>query len=200
MGLLNSENRPKSTDRHCWEPAKEAGRQDASAHTPRPICVICSESAYTADRLVQFPCGCFHCDICINYQLDFALSKPNPPKIRCCTKKPLTLAVMKLLLYPWNLHAYDTKLLEGDTKDKTYCTGPSCSRFTNPQSMHNNEAICQKCNHRTCAKCKLSWHWGSCSPEADVQNVFASMEGESWAKRPRCGEAIEWMGGCPLIE
>jgi hypothetical protein len=44
------------------------------------------------------------------------------------------------------------RMPELECKDRTYCHVVTCGTFI--KSIHNNEAICQQCNARTCATCK----------------------------------------------
>ena len=156
-------------------------------------CVVCANE-YTSSELVELPCQDLYCRACIESVFSLALKDETAYPPRCCIRTiPLNLVSRHL---PKALvREFKAKELELRTKDKTYCHKPTCSAFIAPHSIHNGEAICQKCNARTCSKCRAKWHFGPCSAGDDP--VFTKFADSKRLKRcPQCRRMIEKDDGC----
>ncbi len=149
-----------------------------------------------ATRMAEYDCAHYNCHNCLERRAKLAISLPNSYyyPIRCCGRAPLSSAVIRAHLTPSTYRQYTALRLERDTKDKTYCSRPTCSTFIKPQSVHNKQATCQTCFSKTCATCKTPWHWGPCKGGDEELAVLAETKG--WKQCPSCGRYVEKMYGC----
>ena len=182
-------------------PASERDTEEANATNGSEdvctFCIACEENVADVD-CVKLRCGHSFCARCLDSVFTLSMKDETVFPPRCCDST-ITLRVARKHL-PRNLiKEYEARCLELSTKDRIYCHEATCSAFIAPHSIHNNEAICQKCNARTCKKCRSKWHFGPCSSEEEdttLTNLAISM---SWKRCPDCKTMVEKVDGCSQI-
>jgi hypothetical protein len=157
------------------------------------MCVAC-RSAFEGPELVKFRCHHKWCSDCLENKFKLALRDEQSYPPRCCYHIIALTDVVKHLSKPL-VREFKSRQLELKTKNKTYCHKSDCSAFIAPHSIHNGEAICQKCSARTCSKCRGKWHFGPCS--AGEYAEFDEFAGShKWKRCPRCRRMVEKEEGC----
>ena len=141
--------------------AKEANMGKTDDTDTLPMCVAC-RSTYEDLELVKLRCDHNWCNDCLENKFKLAMRDEEAYPPRCCFHIITLAEVVKRLSEPL-VKEFKSRQLELKTKNKTYCHKPDCSAFIAPHSVHNGEAICQKCYARTCSKCRGQWHFGPCS-------------------------------------
>ena len=97
-----------------------------------------------------------------------------PP--RCCNLRGIDPGDLRKYVSSNLFREYKAARYEYSIFNRTYCHAPDCGAFIAPHSIHNGDAICQKCLSRTCAKCKDQWHFGPRRSENGL-NDLAFREG-----------------------
>jgi hypothetical protein len=161
--------------------------------TNHRYCEACTSSLPPAES-IQVSCGDYYCSECLVKLFAHAIKDETMYPPRCCG---ITISMKRARQHLPKHLAKDFKerQLELRTKDRTYCWRPQCSTFIAPHSIHNGQAICQKCRAVTCAKCKNKWHYGSCV-EGDDAAFFEFVRSEKMKKCPTCKRFVEKNGGC----
>ncbi|QSZ30910.1 hypothetical protein DSL72_000468 [Monilinia vaccinii-corymbosi] len=119
-------------------------------------CVSCMEAGEKAQMCV-LPCRHAYCGECIGGAFRTALS--SKARFKCCKLNvPVNLA--SSWLDAAFIASYELLMLEQATKDPRYCSNNECAKFIPPADIHGTIAICQACNHRTCAPCGNGEHSG----------------------------------------
>lgn len=162
-------------------------------------CDVCDDDGAPSE-LMSLECGGLQCISCLEAQFWLALRDETlfPPS---CCESAIPLRLVRKWLSKALVRDVEARCHELKTKNPTYCHKPACSAFIAHQSTHNDQAICQKCNAKTCTKCKAAWHFGPCSIELD-QDEKALLDlamSEKWQRCPRCRRVIERIAGCPHI-
>ena len=150
-------------------------------------CMAC-RSKFEAHSMISVLCRHWWCGECLENRFRLSLKDETMFPPQCCYTIPLK-EVQKWL--PKALvREFRSKELELKTKNKTYCHQPACSAFIAPHSIHNDEAICQKCSASTCAKCRGKWHFGPCSAGDNAEFIeFANSN--TWKRCPQCKRMVE---------
>ena len=172
--------------------ASEAVSATNSTDEDGEFCIACVTS-FPPGKLVELRCGDSWCGDCVESIFTEAMRDETSYPPRCCY--PISLKVVQRYLPRTLVRQFQAKQLELSTKNKTYCHKPNCSTFIAPQSIHNDQAICQQCRSRTCTKCRAEWHFGPCSGGDDPDfMVFA--ESKHWKRCPQCRRMVEREDGC----
>jgi hypothetical protein len=177
--------------------AAERNRGDVNASRESiDRCMVCSTKNEAG--LIALRCGHRWCKGCLETTFSLSLRDETTYPPRCCWYNIPLKEVQKHL--PKSLsREFQSRQLEMKTKNKTYCHKPNCSAFIAPHSIHNGEAICQKCNARTCANCRGKSHFGPCSAGEDAAFMeFASSK--NWKRCPTCRRMVEKEDGCSHMQ
>uniref|UniRef100_A0A0D2XPE9 IBR domain-containing protein n=1 Tax=Fusarium oxysporum (strain Fo5176) TaxID=660025 RepID=A0A0D2XPE9_FUSOF len=152
------------------------------------------------------------CDtsVCANRNEGMHLLRGNVPDhdspTDCCDEEiPLRLIEQHL---PENVvQRYREKLVEHETRDRTYCSNRQCLKFIPPKNIsdsgepcYRDEEQCPACNEITCTNCKNKAHTGACEQQVERAQALALAESEGWKRCARCGHLIERNGGCTHLE
>ncbi|CAF4744335.1 unnamed protein product [Rotaria sp. Silwood1] len=117
-----------------------------------------------------------------------------PP--RCCQKIiPIDLAKLTSTQIE-NFHA---KHLEYSTKDRLYCSQPTCSTFIPPKRIVNGIGTCPKsgCGITTCSICKAASHGKlDCPKDEATAAVLATARKAGWTRCYQCRTMVELTHGC----
>ena len=175
---------------------RAAERNNGAAKASRESmdrCMACS-TKHEAGGLITLHCGHRWCKSCLQATFRLSLKDETMYPPRCCWYNIPLKEVQEHL--PKSLsREFQSRQLEMETKNKTYCHKTNCSAFIAPHSIHNGEAICQKCNARTCAKCKEKSHFGPCSGGEDAA-FMEYARSNSWKRCPTCRRMVEREDGC----
>ncbi|CAF5060412.1 unnamed protein product [Rotaria sp. Silwood1] len=117
-----------------------------------------------------------------------------PP--RCCQKIiPIDLA----RLTSKEIENFNAKHLEYSTKDRLYCSQPTCSTFIPPALIVDSIGICPKpgCQVKTCSICKAASHGNfDCPKDEATSAVLATAREAGWTRCYQCRAMIELTHGC----
>ncbi|WKT46669.1 IBR domain [Fusarium oxysporum f. sp. vasinfectum] len=124
----------------------------------------------------------------------------SPPD--CCDEE-IPLRVIEQHLPENVVQRYREKLVEHETRDRTYCSNRQCLKFIPPKYIsdsgepcYRDEEQCPACNEITCTNCKNKAHTGACEQQVERDQALALAESEGWKRCARCGHLIERNGGC----
>ncbi len=157
---------------------------------PCKICLLSLDEDF-----VSLACGDSCCKPCLKQLFKTALKDETLFPPRCCGVR-VTVKTVRAHLPRSIVKQYRAMKLELSTRDRTYCWRPTCSTFIAPHSVHNDQAICQRCRSRTCIRCKNSWHYGPCAVLEEDAAFFEMMREEEWQKCPGCRRIVERDDGC----
>jgi hypothetical protein len=178
---LQSTNTMQSTDGH-------------EAPAPEPMsCRVCLENKIELD-LLRLRCGCLYCDSCLTTFVTRSLDSGSSFPPRCHGRAISPDRAMEYLPEAL-LRSYRAKTHELSARDKTYCSKVECNAFVTPQSIHNGQASCQKCNTVTCVQCKENRHFGPCAT-GGVVALRALARKHKWQECPDCKRLIDRIDGC----
>lgn len=156
-------------------------------------CSACSTKVPSTE-VIRLRCADRYCNVCLakifeTAMKDEAMYPPSCHGMRIPTKLVQTRLSKSLL------RRFREMQPELSTRNKTYCHRTTCSAFIAPHSIHNGQAICQKCRSVTCSKCRNAWHFGRCL-EGDDAALFELMRSTNWKRCPECRRVVEKNDGC----
>ena len=159
-------------------------------------CMGCRDGFRWADT-TQLECGHGYCEPCLRAFIMAGVANRDlvlvPP--RCCgTAVPF--GVIACTLTEAEMEDFQHAELEKATKDKTYCANPDCGRFIAPANIVAGEAICSRCQARTCAVCKNVGHEGDCPEDPDIQATLDLGTENKWQRCFSCRSLVEIDWGC----
>ncbi|KAG8531967.1 uncharacterized protein KY384_003603 [Bacidia gigantensis] len=165
-------------------------------------CVACNTNV-PASGAHETPCGDHYCYICLStlFQLSTTDESLYPPQ---CCQQPIPLDTVRAYLTDEILRTYESKSIEYETMDKTYCSQTECGTFIPPASITCNTAKCPTCNLFTCVVCKKDDHLGNCPDDAAIQEVLDMAKDQKWQRCPNCRamtcECPQWSEANLLID
>lgn len=118
-------------------------------------CVACL-SKNPRIELVQLRCSDKYCYTCLEKMFETAMKDETMYPPSCCGTN-ISIKLVRGHLSKSLLWKFRMKQPELSTSKKLYCHVPRCSAFIAPHSVHNGQAICQKCRSVTCTKCRNKW-------------------------------------------
>ena len=168
---------------------------DAPLSAPEDMaeCLACS-TKYPKSKLIKLPCEDKYCQVCLLRLFKAAMKDETMYPPRCC-RKTIRIELAQKHLPQALIRQFKAKGLEMETRNRTYCSRSACSAFIKPQSIHNGQAICQRCRAVTCSKCKTAWHFGPCKEEDDT-GFFDFVRSTDWKRCPECRRVVEKSEGC----
>jgi hypothetical protein len=119
-----------------------------------------------------------------------------PP--RCCRKEIDPEDVAHLLIAKI-IEDFEEKKIENNTKDKTYCSEPTCSLFLKEEQLEpvRQVAVCPICAQKTCILCKAAQHGELlCDEDGMTVELEELAEKNNWKRCPSCHSMIEIAFGC----
>ncbi|KIW65563.1 hypothetical protein, variant 2 [Phialophora macrospora] len=129
-------------------------------NAPRECYTCMVDTAYS--RTIEVgDCNHAWCRGCLVRALDLAAKNESNYPVRCCGQSPsipLDHPGIAALVGAEAISAVEAKIVEYETKDKTYCHDPVCSAFIAPDAIDETKAICPTCQKDTCALCKAKYH------------------------------------------
>ena len=146
----------------------------------------------TKSRLARTPCKHEYCRDCIQGLFQASLTDDTLFPPRCC-KQPITFGGGV------RIRSFESKLIEFDTPDRTYCSNQLCSAFIRVENILEEKATCPECSTITCTVCKSESHLGDCPADAGLQQVLAAAEEHRWQRCFNCRRVIELEVGCNHI-
>jgi hypothetical protein len=156
-------------------------------------CVACTGN-FPQGQLAEVRCSDHYCSPCLEQVFQTALKDEIMFPPSCCGMA-ISLKSAQPYISKQTLRTYRTKSVELRVKNRTYCWRANCSTFIAPHSIHNGEAICQKCRARTCSRCKNRGHFGPCEEGEDAA-FFELVRARKLKKCPSCKRMVEKNGGC----
>ncbi|SCO85803.1 uncharacterized protein FRV6_09930 [Fusarium oxysporum] len=181
--------------------APEDPATQASAQTETKEC-ICCEEMFPIMTVQQVPCEHDYCCPCLIRTFELSLTSPWQFPPDCCDEE-IPLRVIEQHLPENVVQRYREKLVEHETRDRTYCSNRQCLKFIPPKNIsdsgepcYRDEEQCTACNEITCTNCKNKAHTGACEQQVEREQALALAESEGWKRCARCGHLIERNGGC----
>jgi hypothetical protein len=161
-------------------------------------CVICLEE-FDKKYLIQLRCTHRWCASCINDAFSAATKyRPSYPP-RCCQEIKVDHVCSHLKVDVRK--RFQSKKLEWDCVNPTYCRNPRCSMFLDQSRIRGMEATCPKpdCGKKTCIKCKMTAHGTSaCSKKEEDSRTRAMAAEWNWKRCPKCHIRVELSEGCAI--
>lgn len=159
-------------------------------------CIGCSARFRLADTS-QLGCNHRYCKTCLKQFImqgvvDHDLAYIPP---RCCGEA-VSRAIITTLLTAEEMDDFENAETEKITRDKTYCSSPTCGRFIAPQFIVAGEATCPRCDARTCAMCKNPQHKDDCPADPDLQAILNLGNDMRWRRCFSCRTLVELDRGC----
>lgn len=188
--------------KECFD--RQIAAKSAGETTFLPLCCdqcpACFEWFRVSDMQV-LPCNHLWCGNCLtdNVIANIADESTFPP--RCCSEKGIPSTTIEKHLRRNKkqaiLQKYKEKRYEYSQRNRVYCHHIHCKAFIPPRCIHNNDAICSKCHHHTCAKCRAKWHWGPCAVDAAFDDLAHV---NKWKPCPGCKNLTERREGCAQMK
>ncbi|KAM5464398.1 hypothetical protein MauCBS54593_006910 [Microsporum audouinii] len=157
-------------------------------------CEICCE-AVDITGSARLPCNHLYCRRCLQRLFHESLSDETLFPPRCCRQQIIVEQVGGLLT-PDLIASFKERKIEFDTKDRTYCSSPSCSKFIRPEHIEGERALCPHCDTTTCTICKFGTHDGDCPKDTALSQVLALAKTTGWQRCYSCKRIIELDTGC----
>ncbi|KAF4948932.1 hypothetical protein FGADI_9216 [Fusarium gaditjirri] len=186
-------------DHHPAAPEDPATQEPAE--TEMKECACCGEM-FPAMTIQKLPCGHDYCCSCLIETFELSLTSPYSFPPRCCGTE-IPLRFIEQHLAEDAVQEYREKLVEQETRNRTYCSNRQCLKFIPPKFIsdsgeprYKDEEQCPDCNKITCTKCKNEAHTGTCEQQVERDQALALAQSEGWKRCARCGHMIERNGGC----
>ncbi|KAK3074708.1 hypothetical protein LTR53_002651 [Teratosphaeriaceae sp. CCFEE 6253] len=161
----------------------------------KPVtCTSCGDNR-RENKTVKAPCDHIYCDDCLRtlYRASMVDETLFPP--RCCRQE-----------FDWDIihnhltdelgNAFQTKRIELQTKNRTYCHVSRCSAFINPADYVDNNAPCPNGCVDTCVACKQATHAGACPTNEELAAFLAAAGLHGWQRCFDCNRVVELRTGC----
>ncbi|KAF3491330.1 IBR domain-containing protein [Arthroderma uncinatum] len=158
-------------------------------------CEICFTEVNNTNS-ARLPCHHPYCRACLQQLFESSLTDDSLFPPRCC-RQHVVVETVETLLTTDLIASFKEKKLEFETKDKTYCSSPSCSKFMRPENIEGECASCPHCNTTTCTVCKSAAHDGEDCPKDTVLAEVLNLATENgWQRCYSCKRVIELDTGC----
>ncbi|KAB8304829.1 hypothetical protein EYC80_004168 [Monilinia laxa] len=153
---------------------------------PQLKCTICQKRKKLG-QTVTLSCGCDYCKVCLERRFTRAIEAEYMFPAACCDEN-IDLALVRQVLSQDILRSYETKTIEFETTDRTYCANRDCFAFISKETIEGDKAVCSNptCHTMTCVKCKGEWHKGDCSVDEALQLVLVEAEKKGWKRCTKC--------------
>lgn len=174
-------------------------RADDNDLAPQLKCTIC-QKRQKLEQTVALRCKCVYCKGCLERRFTRAIEAEYMFPATCCDAV-IDLALVHQVLSPDILRGYETKKIEFESIDRTYCANRDCFAFIAQETTEGDKAVCANstCHTTTCVKCKGEWHKGDCPVDEALQLVLVEAEKKGWKRCAKCGVLIEHIDGCAHI-
>ncbi|PVH70490.1 hypothetical protein DL98DRAFT_135935 [Cadophora sp. DSE1049] len=191
---------------HITEGSWDGGQAEssswaASRNPPKALkrqCTACQDS-FIYCELARTPCKHEYCRDCIRDLFQASLTDDTLFPPRCC-KQPITFGGgVRIHLTSALVQSFESKKIEFDTPDRTYCSNQLCSAFIRVENISKEKATCHDCSTVTCTICKSESHLGDCPADAGLQQVLVAAEEHGWQRCFNCRRVIELEVGCNHI-
>lgn len=156
-------------------------------------CTICGEPV--VGELYFTPCGHPYDYDCLQELFRKAMNDESlfPPS--CCNIPVPFTDVQRHFDNQFNA-TFEKKSLEFNTKDRVYCSHPTCSAFLGSATEDPSSIECQGCLQLTCGACKQQAHIGrECSLHLD-KVVLDMAKDNGWQRCYSCKHVVELTRGC----
>jgi hypothetical protein len=216
---------PSSTKTNCLESLDDAlfmklqtlyvGRTELSIHPTTPdaydgeqaessswalsrtkhteVCEACRDELNVFE-LARAPCGHVYCRNCLGDLFEAAMTDESLFPPRCC-RLEISPEENCAILTAELIQKFDKKKIEFATKNRTYCSVPTCSAFIESQYISGDIATCPDCSSTTCTICKAT-HEGDCPKDVALQEILEVAKKNSWQRCYACYALVELDYGC----
>lgn len=157
-------------------------------------CTACQEFI-DFSRVARAPCGHEYCEDCLRDLFKSSMTDESLFPPRCCSQSIPSVSV-RIFLTSEIVHQFGKKKIEFETKDRTYCSSPTCSAFLNAENIEAERGTCPDCGTITCTMCKATAHGGDCPADVNLQLVLATAAENSWQRCYSCRRLVELDTGC----
>ena len=133
-------------------------------------CYICMADVPYSITTEVGQCHHVWCRDCLVRMFELAAKNESNYPIRCCREVPvipLDHIDVVSLVGAETIATAEVKIVEYETRDKTYCHDSRCSAFIAPDTINGSRAVCGACEKVTCSGCKVGFHEGECKTTND---------------------------------
>ncbi|KAH7391263.1 hypothetical protein BKA64DRAFT_677198, partial [Cadophora sp. MPI-SDFR-AT-0126] len=149
--------------------------------------------------MLFFSCKHYFCTSCTTRIFKSAAEEESSYPPKCC-KQPISLTQARAFVDRDIRKLYETKGIEWETKNRSYCSNKQCSTFIPRENIVKSRATCPKCGQKTCARCKEPEHRGElCGENEALEATLKTINKRGWKRCPSCGQAIERTVGCSVM-
>ncbi|KAL2828190.1 IBR finger domain protein [Aspergillus cavernicola] len=157
-------------------------------------CVACREQAAFVN-VARAPCQHEYCRSCLEGLFKASMTDESLFPPRCC-RQPINMSVARIFLNADLVQQYETKKVEFETPNRTYCYSVSCAAFIGTSHITGEVATCPDCRHTTCTNCKERAHTGDCPSDTSMQQLLATAQENGWQRCYKCWRMVELDHGC----
>lgn len=182
----------------CIKRRKVGGDTDNTTQTD---CASCFER-FSAFDILQLYCKRedddtphAYCRDCLTGLFDASITNSSLFPPRCCSKIIPLFSCTPFLSKDLIARFVEEKE-ELDTQNRTYCSNPSCSKWTRPNFIIAEVAKCPGCSLETCTICQSKQHEGLCPEDSGVKQLMGFAEQKKWQTCPNCKNMVELDRGC----
>ena len=176
-----------------------AAAQNIRESRSKRTCIACAEQRLVRD-LTTVPCKHEHeyCRDCLSRVVELAIEDESffPPK---CDGAIIPLDVFNTFLPRSLINQYQSKALECETKDRTYCYESTCAAFIPPDATDELSPKCPKCRKTTCIVCKSAGHFGDCVGDEAMRQLKEKANMKRWQTCYMCSSIVQLEHGCNHI-
>jgi hypothetical protein len=158
------------------------------------LCGVCNELQPVA-HLSRLLCGHIYCYQCLQQLYETCTKDEQLYPPRCCRQIIVTRSI-RHLLHADLLCRFEEKSQEYESKDRTYCVSPTCSKFIHPREIVKSQATCGACGTITCSRCKGTFHQGECVQDPGEKVVLDTAQQHGWQRCYACRNVVELAYGC----
>lgn len=166
----------------------------------RRQCIACAEEKL-AREVVRVPCKHSHeyCRDCLSRMVQLAIEDEYffPPR---CDGEIIPVNTFETLLPGSLIDQFQSKALEYETKERTYCYESTCATFIPLNSINGLTGRCPRCRKTTCIVCKSSGHIGECTGDEALWQLKETANLERWQRCYMCNHLVELEMGCNHIK
>ena len=197
MGTEDDCDRPAvSEGKHSTiaESSRCAASRGNTSQTARHECASCGDHK-RAFETFRAPCGHYYCQECLTQLFELATTDETLFPPRCC-RQGIPLTLVRLYLSGELVQRFQKKTVEFRTRNRTYCSRPTCSAFITPDNITGERARCTACFTTTCTICKGTSHDGDCPADTATQQVLEAAREQGWQRCYNCRRIVELKVGC----
>lgn len=148
---------------------------------------------------LQLSCDHNFCHACLIRLFTLSLTDPAHMPPKCCSGTHIPLHHVSPLISNQTKRLWNRKYREFTTKNKVYCSSPTCGEWIPPERIHDASKLgkCKKCGTKTCSMCNgLAHGTEDCPKDPDIIKFLETAEKEGYQRCYSCKSYVELERGC----